>query len=503
MAAPTLGEAIALQGVTKPADNFGALVRGMQTGQMFQQRRQAGDAKVQKMISEGIQVDPASFPTRAHYERAKKDTEEYMMKAYERRKQVGDNRLVGDAEFQQMKTNYLYGIENLKEDAKKAAELDKLNREGKIWVDPDYIKAANSSWDEYASYKNDITGEGVDPVSRRSNVTAVPKVDLTGSVKAYFDPKDESLYSKNIGNIRYGGVNDYAIKYAIDPEQKMARVNQMVVDNPALAERYLKMDKSRVDARAQAILKEQAAKGVEYLDINEARKAAAKEFLMADIDKLIPQYTVKDIRVPEPKSTSDSDGSAKRKDKFQYTPTVLNEEKLTVEHPSISGVTKTGEYKGVDKPFVSVQYSSSETDNKPLDLPVTTADGDVLMEISPLGFTKIGNDWVFMGKNEIKDGDNTELQDMSINMTKNKKAAARIANYFGYEKVSDYIDFLDKKAGVQSTAKPAGTQTKKQKTYKAADLNDKVVATIQENEIVVIDGVERIKQGGVLKKVKR
>jgi hypothetical protein len=39
-------------------------------------------------------------------------------------------------------------------------------------------------------------------------------------------------------------------------------------------------------------------------------------------------------------------------------------------------------------------------------------------------------------------------------MTKNKKAAARIANYFGYDKVSDYIDFLDKKAGVQSTAKP-------------------------------------------------
>jgi len=453
MAAPTLGEAIALQGVTQPADNFGALVRGMQTGQMFQQRREAGDAKVQKMISEGIQVDPASFPTRAHYERAKKDTEEYMMKAYERRKQVGDNRLVGDAEFNQMKTDYLYNIENLKADSKNAAELIKLKRDGKIWLDDDYERAANSSWEDYSKYNNQVTGERVDPVSRRSNVTGVPREDLVTIVKQSFDTKDESLYSKAGKKRQYGGVNDYGIEYEIDPAQMMDRVNLLVQQHPALAEAYLKTKKNEVEARAKQILQEEAARGNQELDMGLAMKSAAKEFLKADIEKIVPKYVIKDIRVPEPKSTSGGDGGAKRKDKFQYTPTVLSQEKLTVEHPSISGVTKTGQYGG-DRPFVSVQYSSSETDNKPLDLPITTEEGDVLMEISPLGFTKIGNDWVFLGKNEVKDGNTTELQDKSINMTTNKKAAARIANYFGYEKVSDYTDFLDKKAGTQSTAKP-------------------------------------------------
>ncbi len=460
MAAPTLGEAIALQGVTKPADNFGALVRGMQVGQMFKQRRQAGDAKVQKMISDGIQVDPASFPTRAHYERAKKDTEEYMMKAYERRKQVGDNRLVGDADFNQMKTDYLYKIENLKEDSKKAAEAIKLDREGKAWVDKDYINAANGSWEDYAAYKNEVTGEGVDPVSRRSNVTLVPKSDLVKISRDYFNVNDVSLYGNNEGKIPYGGVNDYAIKYGIKPEDKRVLINQIVIDHPELAERYLKTDKARVLKRAEEMLQQSAASGNEILDLNLAKKEAAKEFLLEDIEKVIPKYRTEKIVVPEPKSTSGGDGGAKRKDKFQYTPTVLSQEKLTVEHPSISGVTKTGQYGG-DRPFVSVQYSSSETDNKPLDLPITTEEGEVLMEISPLGFTKVGNDWVFMGKNEVKYGGETELQDRSINMTKNKKAAARIANYFGYDKVSDYIDFLDKKAGVQSTAKPVEKSTAK------------------------------------------
>ena len=460
MAAPTLGEAIALQGVVKPADNFGALVRGMQTGQMFQQRRQAGDAKVQKMISDGIQPKPEDFPTRAHYERAKKDTEEYMMKAYERKKQVGDNRFLNDPDFQQLKTNYLYGIENLKADSKNAAELIKLKRDGKIWLDDDYERAANSSWEDYSKYNNQVTGERVDPVSRRSNVTAVPKSDLVKISRDYFNVNDVSLYGNNEGKINYGGVNDYAIKYGIKPEDKRVLINQIVIDHPELAERYLKTDKARVLKRAEEMLQQSAAGGNEILDINLAKKEAAKEFLLEDIEKVIPKFRTEKIVVPEPKSTSGgSGGGAKRKDKFQYTTTTIDE---VVKQNVLKPVPETGGKWSVmgekietgTAPFVSVQYASSETDNKPLDLPVTTDEGEVLMEISPLGFTKVGNDWVFMGKNEVKYGGETELQDRSINMTTNKKAAARIANYFGYDKVSDYTDFLDKKAGVQSIAKP-------------------------------------------------
>lgn len=62
----------------------------------------------------------------------------------------------------------------------------------------------------------------------------------------------------------------------------------------------------------------------------------------------------------------------------------------------------------------------------------------------------------------------------------------------------------DEAARLNKTSVSSQTTNKsKQKQYKATDITEQIFNSLKEGDIIIVDGVERIKQGGALKKVKR
>lgn len=75
-----------------------------------------------------------------------------------------------------------------------------------------------------------------------------------------------------------------------------------------------------------------------------------------------------------------------------------------------------------------------------------------------------------------------------------------------YQKASRLNEFNTaiKSAKGGKTSVSSQTTTKStQKQYKAADITEQIFNSLKEGDIIIVDGVERIKQGGALKKVKR
>lgn len=459
MAEPTLGEAYSNQGVYRnPQSSFGAFAQGLQAGGIMQQRREAKDQKINDLISKSVQVDPAQFISPL-YGKAKEETVGFLQNAHKLRQQYGDRRFMYTPEFQQAKADYDMKIANWKAESAKFNERDKLAAQGKVIVDPNYLKAGKSDYNTWASYKNDLTGEYVDPNTGTSNVNAIPAYDLQKNIGNYFSSDDPYFYDiKGTTRKLGGGSNDFVVQWNLNPEKVKERAAVFANDHPELAASYLRTRPEEVKAISAQMVQEAAAQGRELKPENLAQGAAIR-LVEQEMIKRLSKFREEKVNVPEYKDTGSGAGN-KTQQKYNYTPTIAPAEVIKQVNvpfdPETGQIGVTGQLDvpiQEDSPFISVQYSGSEGDNKPLDIPLVTSKGKIVEELAPLGFSKPGNDWIFIGKKTVKINDKEVNMPKAINMTKDKEAAARIANYFGYKTVGEYIDFLNAKVGSNSTKK--------------------------------------------------
>lgn len=446
MAEYTLGEAYSNQGVYRnPQSSFGAFAQGLQTGELLKQRKDARQQKEDELIAKSTLIDPEKYIP-ALYGAAKEETQKFIKAATELKGKYG-SRFIATPEFNQMKADYTYKLKNWEAESAKFNELDRAAREGKAVVDQNYIRAGKSSnFQDWINYKNDLTGEGVDPTSGRSNVNGVPTYDLQKNIGQYFNENDPSLYSINGGTRRLGGgSNDFVQIKNINPQVVRERAALFAKDHPELAAAYLRTRPEEVRAIAAQMVQEAAAKG-QQLDPQTAIRGASIRLLEQDIMPRLQKFREEKVNVPEYKPSGGGGGSTQKQ--WLYTPTTTKDINASGEK-SADLASRRAIPK--DAPYISVQWTGTEMDNRDLTLPTATKDGEIPVKYQPLAFTKSGNDWIFIGGKTQKFGDVTKNTQEQINMSENKEAAARIANYFGYSSVKEYTDFLDKQAQVKPT----------------------------------------------------
>lgn len=308
MAEITLGEAIGNQGVYRPESTFNTILKGLQTGMAMGQKKDAQDQKINELISKNVQVDPDKYIP-SLYGKAKEETNKFLQTTYQLKKQYGDGRFMYTTEFQKAKSDFDYNLKNWQEESAAVKALKTAREKGAV-VDNDFLNAAYSGdYNQFASYKNDLTGEMVDPATGRSNVQAVNAYDIQTNLPKYFPITDKGLYNIQGEKRKYGGgSNDFVVQWKLNPEVVKERASIFVKDHPEAVRAVLITRKQEVKDLMGQMAKEVQAQGTEP-DPETLKLAAATKLVEQDISKRLQKFVEEKVSVPEYKPSSGGVGA--------------------------------------------------------------------------------------------------------------------------------------------------------------------------------------------------
>jgi len=301
------GEALALGGVNNPQNTFQTALQGMQAGEVMRNRKAEKDAKADAILRESLVIKPDGYIP-AIYSEVVAENERFIKDAQGLKEKVGRN-YTSSPEFAQRKAMYLSKMANFKEESDRFNSLNNAYRAGTQVVDRDYIDAGlQSDYKKYLSYKNELTGEGVDPNTGRANVRGVPSYNQADILKKNFSEDDIDLYNIEAETRGFKGTKDYIQYYSINPDAVKRKVAVITNNQPEILDSYLIDHKADVNALMTKLANAEIARGG-VPDPVLLRKAAARQLYEEDTMEQLKKKVGFKVDVPQYKPESSGSSS--------------------------------------------------------------------------------------------------------------------------------------------------------------------------------------------------
>lgn len=277
-------------------------------------------------------------------------------------------------------------------------------------------------------------------------------------------PSDESVSVKSVN----GDYDAVTIKKAIPQKEIQARVVAGMNRGGEKGTRYTAhIMQQGADALVRSGVAQPGQDGLLY--DKQGNVLDNQQILAAGIDEetvSAHSRTSESAMTVRDKQKSTTTPTEKRKNNFSYTPSTIDDTNPL--YKTLQPVKESGAAGWLQRrptkesyPFVSVQYNKSEPDNKPLQVPISEGETIQTKLIAPVGFIKKGNDWVFLGDEQMKavgktgDERSKEKVDQNkpvqVNLSKEKAAAGRIANFLGFASVEDMTNHLNEQTGTKTS----------------------------------------------------